>query len=89
MKIVENTELVQEKNTKYVHGLALEGADWDFNLQILRETTHPNRYLPFPTLKIKTKRVQDASGNVLTPIESYANFSVNKAQTKKTKKRDK
>ena len=39
-------------NSIYIHGLWLEGADWDMNKQQLVETTEKPRFVQFPVIKL-------------------------------------
>lgn len=54
-------ELPTEANVCYIHGLWLEGADWDPDRRLLVETAKPTRFVPFPAIKIRTLAADETS----------------------------
>lgn len=54
-------EAPTEANVCYIHGLWLEGADWDPDRRLLVETAKPTRFVPFPAIKIRTLASDETS----------------------------
>ena len=88
LDIGRNDAPPNEKHVHYIHGLSLEGADWDYNRKLIIETAKNERFVPFPALKVRTLKLGEAHGVAApTPLEDYANFRVNKASKKGKKKK--
>lgn len=74
-----------EKHVRYIHGLYLEGAEWDLGRRQLVEMTTTQRFTQFPAIRVRTVERDDQT--VLeTPEEAHANFSLNRAKPRKKKK---
>lgn len=86
MGVPRNDQEVTAKHTCYIHGLSLEGAEWDAGRKLLVETTSGSRFLPFPAIRIRTLTHNEATGPAPTPSDQFANFSLNKPEKRKSKK---
>lgn len=51
---VEPVNMELEPYVTYVHGMWLEGADWDMDTKMLIESHKGQRFVRFPALRIKT-----------------------------------
>ena len=49
-----------EKNVTYFHGLLLDGADWNFDVKQLVESTRSERFTEFPVIKVRTVKIAEA-----------------------------
>jgi len=76
-----------EKHVHYIHGLALEGADWDPHRKLIVDSNRPERFVPFPAMAVRTLKVGEASGPSITPLEDFANFGLNKVTRRPKKKK--
>ena len=85
LDIYTNSVVHPDKNVKYLHGLYLEGADWDPNKKLIVESTDLRRFVPFPAIRVRTTRSGESSGLAATPQENFANFNVNQAKKNKVK----
>ena len=89
LEIYTNTIVHSDKNVRYLHGLYLEGADWDISKKLIVESTDSKRFIPFPAIRVRTTRSGESSGLAATPHENFANFNINKSRKKgKSKKGD-
>ena len=86
LDIGKNEEPSTDKHVVYIHGLALEGADWDYARKLVVETARTERFVPFPAIAVHTLKLGEATGPAATPMEAYANFGLNNAK-KRTKKK--
>lgn len=73
-----------EKNIKYIHGLYLEGAEWDFGRKQLVDMKGTKRFTTFPAIRVRTIIIDYPEPP--TPDEAYANVSLNKKKKKAAKK---
>lgn len=80
----EVTNPPTDKNIKVIHGLYLEGAEWDFGRGQLVDMKGTKRFTMFPAIRVKTYRLDYQEPP--TPDEAYANLSVNKKRNKAKKK---
>lgn len=62
------SEPCKEKHAVYLHGLSLEGADWNWERKLLVETAQSTRFVAFPAVKVRT--IQLGKGYAATPIDS-------------------
>ncbi len=62
-----NSVVHPDKNVKYLHGLYLEGADWDPARKLIVESTDLRRFVPFPAIRVRTTRSGESSGLAATP----------------------
>lgn len=74
------SEPCKEKHTVHLHGLSLEGADWNWERRLLVETAQSTRFVAFPVVKVRT--IQVGKAYAATPLEG--NYGLN-AKRKKTK----
>lgn len=74
-----------EKNVRHIHGLHLEGAEWDFGRQQVVEMTTTRRFSPFPAVRVRTVRYGDQA-EPATPEEAVANFSLNRAKGRRKRR---
>jgi len=47
-----------EKNVKHIHGLYLEGAEWDFGRNQLVDMVGTKRFNVFPAIRIRTIKLE-------------------------------
>lgn len=50
-----------EAHCVYIHGLYLEGCDWDLNRKMLVEIADSRNYVQFPCIRVRTKRTFEES----------------------------
>lgn len=62
------------KNVMYIHGLHLEGADWDANKLAIVEITDRRRFVPFPAFMVFTKKKTERYTPHIRPL----NFAITK-----------
>lgn len=60
LDIQKNEEPGENKHVHFLHGLALEGADWDYDRKLLIETVKTERFVPFPAIAVHTLKVGEA-----------------------------
>lgn len=68
LEVASVSEPCKEKHAVHLHGLALEGADWNWERKLLVETTKSTRFVAFPVVKVRTVHLGKASA--ATPLES-------------------
>ena len=74
-----------EKHVRHLHGLYLEGADWDPGRKQVVEMASTRRFCPFPGLRVRTRRCEDRAA-AATPQEQLANYNVNRSKVRKKKR---
>jgi len=87
LDILRNETPTNDKHVQYIHGLALEGADWDYGRKLIIETVKTSRFVPFPAIAIHTLKVGEAQGPAATPLENFANAGLNKPGKRAKKKK--
>jgi len=60
--------LAEDPYTTYVHGMWLEGADWDIENKLLIETTKSERFIKFPAIRVRTVIKKKRSPKDVTPV---------------------
>jgi hypothetical protein len=88
MDIQRNEEPSTEKHVHYLHGLTLDGAEWDPKRKLLVDSTSTARFSAFPAIRVRTVRTAESRAAMLTPEERTANFNVNGARRKTKKKQE-
>ena len=61
LDIQESTEPPTERYVTYLHGLYLEGAEWDPVTRQVIETTAAERFVPFPAIRVRTLRLSECT----------------------------
>jgi len=74
-----------EKHVRHLHGLYLEGADWDHGRRQVVEMASTRRFFPFPGLRVRTRRLDDRAA-AATPQEQHANYNVNRSKARRKKR---
>lgn len=49
----------RQANVIYIHGLHLEGADWDANKRLIVEIEDRRRFVPFPAFRVHTRKTSE------------------------------
>ena len=61
LEVASVSEPCKEKHAVHLHGLALEGADWNWERKLVVETTKSTRFVAFPVVKARTVHLGKAS----------------------------
>ena len=88
MDVERNEELSTEKHVHYLHGLTLDGAEWDAKRKLLVDSTSTARFAAFPAIRVRTVRTAESRASILTPEERTANYNANAARRKTKKKQE-
>ena len=83
LNVFEEDNPPAEKNVTHIHGLFLEGAEWDFGRNQLVDMTGTKRFSLFPAIRVRTYKLDYVDPP--TPAEAYANLSVNNQKKRKKK----